>query len=93
MDLKTRPLIYDLSESERSRKSERSRRLFFSNINFSGEDVIRILQKITKLYDRGILMKFFKIFDQNTVGKLQWQTYQMTLEFFKIKEFWLEMQL
>ena len=27
--------------------------------------------------------EFFKNFDQNTVGKLQWQTYQMTLKIFE----------
>ena len=35
-------------------------------INFKGEDIIRILQSD----DRGILMEFFKNFDQNAGGKL-----------------------
>ena len=33
--------------------------------------------------DSGILMEFFKNFDQNTGGKLQWQIHQMILEFLK----------
>ena len=38
---------------------------------------------LPELDDLGILMKFLKDFDQNPCGQPQYQTIQMTIEFFK----------
>jgi hypothetical protein len=40
--------------------------IFGKMMNFRGEDIIRILQSD----DSGILMEFFRNFDQNAGGKL-----------------------
>jgi hypothetical protein len=44
------------------------------------QDLIRVLQALD---DHGILMKFFKNFDQNSVGQPLYPTIQMTIKFFK----------
>ena len=64
----------NLYKSYRCRMSWRSSRLFVCNINFSGEDVIRIF------------VEFFNIFDQTIGGKCSWVFFtesQFRKRFFK----------